>query len=214
MSEENPQVNSTPETTDSIESIFNDAKSTFQQQSQTTQENQQSFQATPDPVADPENFQTVLDQNTAALSKQLTDVSTQLNEIKTKELVTEAKQAVSQAVESVNKIVDGDADIVEGVLTARYNKDDKFKAIWDNRSSNPEALDRALNVIASELKDKIAIKQDSQLTENQRAINESTKNLGGQPAPTDDLTSKLMKQDDRSFDQAVRQIKRGQSPTF
>lgn len=214
MEEENIQENNTPETPDSIESIYNDAKNTFQAQSPTTQTSQQQFTPTPDPVSEPENFQTVLDQNTAALSKQLSDVTNQLSEIKTTELVKEAKEAVSQAVESVNKVVEGDPDIVEGVLTARYNKDEKFKAIWDNRSNNPAALEKALNVIASEYKEKMSIKQDPQLTENQRAINESNKNLGGQASQSDDLSSKLLKANDLSFDQAVRQIKRGVTPTF
>lgn len=214
MEEENIQENNTSETPDSIESIYNDAKNTFQTQSPTTQTSQQQFTPTPDPVSEPENFQTVLDQNTAALSKQLSDVTNQLSEIKTTELVKEAKEAVSQAVESVNKVVEGDPDIVEGVLTARYNKDEKFKAIWDNRSNNPAALEKALNVIASEYKEKMSIKQDPQLTENQRAINESNKNLGGQASQSDDLSSKLLKANDLSFDQAVRQIKRGVTPTF
>lgn len=213
MSEENLQANS-PEITETIDSIYNSAKDTFQQEANPPQpEVPQSNVTIPDPVTDTENFQQYVGQSTTALSQQLSDVSNQLTAIRTEKIEAEAKQAVSQAVEKVNEVVKGDPDIIEGVLTARYNKDEKFRTIWDNRSNNPDALNKALNVVSKEIADKYSIKQDSQLTENQRAINESTKSLGSNAPQNDDLSSKLMKMGDGDFDQAVRMIKRGQMPS-
>ena len=66
----------------------------------------------------------------------------------------------------------------EGGLVAIYpGRDPKLKAIWENRSRNPQALERALKVVAKEMQEKYSVRSDPDLVKSQRALKTSQQQM-------------------------------------
>ncbi|UOF80952.1 hypothetical protein [Caudoviricetes sp.] len=113
---------------------------------------------------------------------------------------------IKKAVETVNSKLNADPDFAEIAIAQRVRKDAKFKALWENRTKNPEALDKGLKALATELSKKFEFRVDPQLTENQRAMKEATqtKAVG---APPENLVDRLAKATGRDFDAELDRIR-------
>lgn len=134
----------------------------------------------PDPVTDPDGYKRyVLTQQQV-----MTGVQTQTQQVLSKLEAFERAQTqqkidadVNRAVSRLNEKLKADPDLVEATLEVQYRKDPTFKFIWDNRDRNPQAFEKALDALAVKLGPRFQVKQDPQLTENQRAAQASQRTM-------------------------------------
>jgi hypothetical protein len=70
-----------------------------------------------------------------------------------------------------------DRKFAEVAFQLRAKEDPRLLTIWNNRSKNPTALDKALKAVAAEFKQTYTIRQDPQLVENQRAVKVSQQQM-------------------------------------
>jgi len=66
-----------------------------------------------------------------------------------------------------------DPKFTEVAFQLRAKEDPRLLQVWNNRSKNPKALEKALEAVAQEFKSQYTVKQDPQLVENQRAVRAS-----------------------------------------
>ena len=85
---------------------------------------------------------------------------------------------IKAASESINDGVGADSEMAELYLETQYRKDPNLQKIWDNRAANPEALAKALAIVKQEWSAKNDTMVDSQVRENQRALQESQRTGG------------------------------------
>lgn len=165
--------------------------------------------AIPDPALDPEGHR-IFTRNTLNEQNQLKGALRAVVQHVQSEQQARAKAQeeadIKKAVETVSSKLKADPDFTEIAIAQRYKKDAKFKAIWDNRSKNPEALDKGLKALANELSQKFEFRVDPQLVENQRAMKEatSTKALG---SPQESLNDRLAKATGREFEALLEQVR-------
>lgn len=120
------------------------------------------------------NYQQQQSQSQAALQGQLQDLNSKLTSYEQERVQKQVDADIKTAVEQVGKNVeDSDPLMIELYLEKRARENEGFRNIWENRTKNPKALDKALGAITNELKGKFSIKADPQLAENQRAIQQS-----------------------------------------
>jgi len=197
------QENNNPERTiDDIHSEF--VQSQPQEQAQPVPQQPQpqateSYRSVPDPALEPDKFANMVTQESNALKQQLSNVSSRLSQYEQESQKQTVSKAIGDAVGTVNDTVNQDPELVESYLNIRYNKDQKFAQIWDNRDKNPKALNEALGVVARDMQNKFSIKVDSQIAEDQRAINNATRSTR-QNKVEDNSDDKLMKLNDAEFD--------------
>ena len=115
---------------------------------------------------DTQNNQAALQQEIQNL-REAADASAQAEAQKI--IDADIKSAVNKITESVEGI---DPLMAELYLSKRAEEKPEFKAIWDNRNSNPAAFDAALGAISNELDGKFQ-RVDTQIAENHRAAQQS-----------------------------------------
>ncbi len=99
---------------------------------------------------------------------------------------------IDSAAEQINKEAGADQDMARLFLEAQYRKDANFKKVWDNREENPEAYNEALKLLKPEWEAKNDKKIDSQIAENQRALQESQRSGSTiQRESQDDIMDKM-----------------------
>lgn len=208
------EVQTEPTSTEpSLEDVYAQFQVTEQPQVQTQQETPQPASKPeviiPDPALDPKGHE-------AFVRNQLKDTDemkgilravvqhTQQYEAQRTRAAEEAD--IKKAVETINSKLKADDDFAEIALAQRVRKDPKFKALWENRTKNPAALDAGLKALSTELAKKFEFRTDPQLTENQRAMKEATqtKAVG---APQESLNEALGKLTGREFDAATERIR-------
>jgi hypothetical protein len=148
-------------------------------------------------------------------AKQLADVSSKLNLVtadldakKAQEHIETQEKAVNKAIESIKQHVDMPDEFVEGMLHVKYARDTNFRKIFDNRDQNPGAYQRALNVVAGDLKSKAQWQSDPQATENNRAMQELQKSANRAPT-VDDSNKRYKELSAPDFDREWERLKRG-----
>lgn len=163
----------------------------------------------PDPVVDPDAFKSYALKQNEALTNINQVVQTLNSKIQLQEEMM-AKQAldaeVNNAVSKVNEKLQVDPDMAEVALRMEYEKNPSFKKIWDNRSKNPAAFNKALDAIANKYSNKFSIKQDHQLTQNQLAAKKSLQTMAKAPSKQDTEWENLS---DAEFQQKWAAYKRG-----
>jgi hypothetical protein len=125
--------------------------------------------------------------------------------------------AAQREEQELNTLVKGVAEKLEGVpdkmvkyaLADRYNSDEAFKTIFDNRKKSPQALEKALNVLMPELRKDFAIKSDPQIAENQRAMSEGTRGTHSPASDPQDQTAALLNMNSSEFMMNWEKIKAG-----
>lgn len=135
----------------------------------------------PDPVTDQEGYKRFISEQmnqTQSVASVLNELKSELTSFKNSQEKTRIDQDVSRAVEVVNTKLKVDPFLAEAMLDMTYKRDSAFQKIWDNRHKNPDALNRALNVVAEKLVPLVNLRQDPQLAENVRAAKQSQSTSG------------------------------------
>lgn len=125
----------------------------------------------PDPFS-PEftAYQAQLAHGVTALHQRTTEALGKLDAI---ERQTQQRQVEADIKTTVGKLAEKagiDPEIAEVAFEAQARKDPRLLKIWNNRSKNPKALEAAIGALATEFSQKYTVRQDPQLSENQRAV--------------------------------------------
>ena len=142
-----------------------------------------------------------------ALSEKLETTSQQTSEIANSRQQEMLSKEINEAVGKINESVGGDTDMAELYLEKQYRDNPDLKKVWDNRLTNPEALDKALGIISKEWAAKNVNVVDSTVAENQRALKESQK--GGATVQADSLHQELDKMESGDFLQYAHKLSQG-----
>lgn len=170
---------------------------------------QQKEVVIPDPALDPEGHKAFM-RNQLQASEEMKGIlravvqHTQNFEAQRARAAEEAD--IKKAVETINSKLNADPDFAEIAIAQRVRKDANFKAVWENRTKNPAALDKALKALGTELSKKFEFRTDPQLTENQRAMKEATQTKAVGAAP-ESITEQLGKLTGRDFEDAIARIR-------
>jgi len=148
---------------------------------------------TPDPVTDPEGYKRFVVQQmqtTGTIESTIREISSRLNNWEQTTQQQKLDSDVDRAVSRVNQKLKVDPMLAEIALEKMYRSDTNFKRIWDKRDTNPQALERALDVVAGKLAPMFQVRQDPQLAENVRAAQSAQRTMatteqGGDDIPDD-----------------------------
>jgi len=131
--------------------------------------------AVPDPVSDLEGWNKYQAYQNTVIGGTLRELANSVTEIRKNAELEKLNTEVNKAVAKVTDKLKIDSVYAEILLEKKYRDDRIFKRIWDNRNVNPNALNEALDVIASEAGKVFQVRSDPQLMENQRAAKASQK---------------------------------------
>jgi hypothetical protein len=120
---------------------------------------------------------TSLNQALQATRQELGSLRQQLNNERTE---ADIKKAVGTIADESGL----DPKFAEVAFQLRAKEDARLLTIWNNRSKNPHALEKALKAVAAEFKQTYTVKQDPQLVENQRAVKASQQQLATTHKPS------------------------------
>lgn len=198
MSEEQ---NVSTEDTTAQESMADIADSIQAENSETVQPEAASSQT--DNVGDFEAFANKVN----ALTEKLEATSKQTDELANSRQQELLNKEISEAVGKINNDVGGDPDMAELFLEKEVRQNPAFKKIWENRYTNPEALDKAIGLLQPEWQAKNVNVVDPQVAENQRALRESQK--GGATVQVDSLHQQLDKMEPGEFMNYAHRLAQG-----
>lgn len=142
-----------------------------------------------------------------AISDKVEATSKQTAELANSRQQEMLSKEITEAVGKINENVGGDADMAELFLEKQYRDNPDLKKVWDNRHTNPEALEKALGLISTEWSAKNVNVVDSVVAENQRALKESQK--GGATVQVDSLHQELDKMESGDFLQYAHKLSQG-----
>lgn len=152
-------------------------------------------------------------QQSTALQGQLQELNTKLTHMEQERVQAKVEADIKSAVNTVIKDVENaDPMMVELYLEKRAAENPGLRQIWDNRDTNPKALEKALKAISGELNDKFSFKADPQIAENHRAALQSQQT--GNAAPVSEFNNPLEERLDAArkngtFEQEWAKIKAG-----
>lgn len=129
----------------------------------------------PDPITDPDGWNKYQAYQRTVIDGTLRELTQTVSEIRKEKEQEKLNVEVNKAVTRVNEKLKIDPVYAEIMLEKKYRDDRIFKRIWDNRHTNPKALEEALDVVASEGSKVFQVRSDPQLVENQRAAKASQK---------------------------------------
>jgi hypothetical protein len=116
-------------------------------------------------------YLTRIAQGQSALEQTLTQAMAKISGYEQRAQREALESDIGKAVNAVNEIVQHpNRKMVEVALELEARDDPKFKAIWDNRQKNPQALERALKVVGNKLAEQFSMKVDPKLVASQRAL--------------------------------------------
>lgn len=139
----------------------------------------------PDPISDPDQFTHFIRQQQKgidAMSQTVKQLNEKLSAHENKMVQQQVEADIQRAVATVNKKLDVDPKMAEVALRMEYEKNPSFQKIWDNRSKNPQAFEKALNAVADNYSSVFAVRQDPQLTANQMAAKKSLQTMNKKPS--------------------------------
>lgn len=142
-----------------------------------------------------------------AISDKVEATSKQTAELANSRQQEMLSKEITEAVGKINENVGGDADMAELFLEKQYRDNPDLKKVWDNRHTNPDALEKALGLISTEWSAKNVNVVDSVVAENQRALKESQK--GGATVQVDSLHQELDKMESGDFLQYAHKLSQG-----
>ena len=186
---------------------FEQARQQPQPQQTQHQQPQQPAVQIPDPTLDPAGYRAYEAQklqDTQYLRQTLSQVAGQLNNFQ-KQAAQAAEEAdIRRAVNSLKEKVPGiDDDMLEIALGHKARRDPKFMSLWQQRNQKPEAWQKALNAVATEIGSKFSARTDPQLTENTRAMKAAAQAASTTRAPDGKQFSDDPKQFQKDWDAYV-----------
>lgn len=129
----------------------------------------------PDPL-DADQFKTYVNgqtQTVEALKGQIQALNDKLSNVESERINSQVKTEVGKAVEKVGKGLDFPKSMVKAHLEGYAEDNPNFMRIWENRHSNPKALNKALEAIRADIKDQWAVTRNQDALENQQAAKTS-----------------------------------------
>ena len=175
------------------------------QQSEQSGNQSQQDQGSTDNVSDFKQFIDSQSRVTQDLSSKLEQTTTQLNELVNGQRRESVNKEIKSAAQKINDNVGGNEDLAELFLEKQYRENPDFQKIWQNREANPEAYQKALDVLSPEWATLANTTIDPQVSENQRALAESQRNNAGK-INTPSLDEKLANMDNATFMKTMRQL--------
>jgi len=193
------------ETLDDVIATYNVQAPVAQESSQQTREYQSPQQAPKlDPLDDRSvnEFANYVSQNTSALDSQIREMRDKLTRFEQKEAELRIEADINKAVEMVNEGVNLNPKLVRVHLELAAQEKPAFKAIWENRHNDPKTYNRAIKAIQKEIANTYAIRQDSELTETQAAIQQSQKSMATNSSKpgTNSIEERLAKASGNDFE--------------
>ena len=160
----------------------------------------------------PENMQQMQDYfnqqagELTALRQTVEDATKTMTAVADRENKRVLNAAVDNAVAKINEGVNGNAGLADTFLNHVYQNNPDFKKIFDNREENPAALEKALDMLKEEWKGMNTTQIDSQIAENQRALQESQGKGGAATTDSGDEDARLAKLSDGDFMNEMRAL--------
>ena len=178
---ENQVTETAPEKEDTIDSItkeFNIESSVeqFRQSMPANTEVRTEHEIKPESIPDPldteahKAYMTKIAQGQSSLQTTLDRAIGTISAYEQKAQREALEADIGKAVKTVVELTGLDPELAEVGLELRAQKDPKIKAIWENRTRNPAALERALKVIAKDMSEKYSVRTDPDLMKSQRAL--------------------------------------------
>lgn len=162
----------------------------------------------PDPITESEaykSYQLAQYQQNQVLQNNLREVVGEVNQWKQQREQERLNADVDRAVAHVNAKLKVDPMLAEAALEVEYKRNPTFQRIWNNRSKNPQAFDKALEVLSNKLQPMFQVRQDPQLAENVRAAQSSQRTMATTQVKNDDWENLS----EREFAQKWEQARRG-----
>jgi hypothetical protein len=134
----------------------------------------------PDPVTDPEGHKAFVHSQimkNQQIESYIRDVGSKVSQWEQKMAQERLNADVDRAVARVNGKLKVDPQLAEAALEVEYKRNPTFQRIWDNRDKNPQAFQKALDVLSDKLAPMFQVRQDPQLAENVRAAQSSQRTM-------------------------------------
>ena len=179
-----PEVAASEPTLDDVISEFNiEPTVEAQQPAEVPVEQQFTPQTEIDPY-DASSIQNFVNNGLSQQQQTLEQLKSQVTAMQQKEQNAQTEADIKQAVGVLTTKVEGlGANMAEAFLEMKARTDSNFSTIWNNRHTNPQAFEKAMDVISTQAKSEFSLKQDGQLVENQRAMQQSIQSNTNQAAP-------------------------------
>ena len=160
----------------------------------------------PDNVKDFQEFFDKQSKTNEDLQSKVETISKAHDELVNSQHLETVNKEIKGIAEKINEKVGGDAELAELFLEKQYNSDPNLKKIWDARKENPDALDKALDIVSKEWAAKNQNLIDPQIAENQRALMAS-QTTGGR-VQQESMDDKYAAMPDGEFLSTVRKMNR------
>lgn len=151
------------------------------QQPQYQEQVQQPAYRAPDPITDPEGYNRFMMQQMQSMTALDTTLKSMVDKVQTWERTTQEQrinQDVEKAVTHVNDKLKVNPKMAEVALEYVYRTDENFRKIWDNRERNPQAYQRALDVVTEKtLMPMFNVRQDPKIAGDIRAAKTSQQSM-------------------------------------
>ncbi len=198
-----------PEAT--IEELYQAAKASMQQPATQTTEPVRT-ETLPDPVTDPDAHVKAVGQHLQTLQQELAqdrqERAAEKQEAQAAANERDFRDAVSKLAEKAG-VPEHQRELAEGFLLQKASKSEALTGLWNSRGSNPQAFAKAIDALVTPLRDALAIKEDSQVTENQRALDDALKSQTTSEPPAEKPEDKFMNMNDAQFEREWARL-RGQ----
>ena len=119
------------------------------------------------------NYVSQVNNGQSVLNSQLQEVKSELTELRQERAQLQIEADITKAVDQLNEGNNLDPKLVRVHLELTAQEKPGFKQIWENRNENPAAYAKALKAVSREMGDIYSVKQDPELTANQKAIQQS-----------------------------------------
>lgn len=156
----------------------------------------------PIPAAEPKAEQTPATNDVAAIQQQIVELRRERDAEKAASLQRKDEADLKQAVATLGKEADieGKDPLLKGFLIAKAEEDQRLRALWNGRNTNPKAWKTALKILADEVKEEFQV-ANPQIEENQRALDESQRAQTSVAPKQPDGVQKVMSMNDGEFSQ-------------
>ena len=185
-----PELAASEPTLDDVISEFNIGNDVTPQV-ETPTESQFAPQTEIDPY-DAASIQNFVSSQTNALSQKLEQYESKFSAIEAEKKEAQFQSDVKQAVGVLTSNIEGISDKhARFLLESKAEESEAFRAIWNNRNIKPQAFDKAMQILVNESKNAFTMTIDSNLVENQRAMQQSMQTNSNQPVSQNEWEQKL-----------------------
>ncbi|HZR02802.1 MAG TPA: hypothetical protein VFA81_06505, partial [Burkholderiales bacterium] len=154
------------------------------QQHTQQQPQQQDTKVEPSSIPDPydtEAFKAFLARQAAGtteLHKAVSDVAKFLTAQQQAAAAAQVKADIEKSVKAIDEIAQiGKPKVIEAYLDGMVREDPRMKALWENRTKNPVAWQKACQFAAKQMSEEFSLKVDPELQKAQRARKEAQKQM-------------------------------------